>query len=89
MKIVFNQIDTDGDKMLTFDEVYNFLNSKAMETGGTPFDRKHCRELFSKLDRNQDQQVTIDEVIISYCEHKKEHERQILALRKEIDAEMV
>ena len=54
LKADFAQIDENGDHVLSFDEVYNFFNEKSKSATGVEFDRDMCKELFKKLDKNQD-----------------------------------
>ena len=39
LKVIFNEMDTDHDRMLTYNEMFTFLNKKSMEKTGAPFDK--------------------------------------------------
>ena len=86
LKEAFALIDTDGDHQLSFEEVYAFFNKKSMAETGVPFDKDFCQKLYSKLDRNQDQAVTIDEIILAYCDQENMIYKQMEEKRKEIDS---
>lgn len=76
----FSEIDTDKNKELTFDEIMNFLTKKQNEE----FDFILCQELFARLDKNNDNAVTMEEFIGSWVEVEDLIIKQIKALKKDI-----
>lgn len=88
LKADFAQIDTNGDHRLSFDEVYNFFNEKSQKETGKDFDVALAKELFNKLDKNQDNQVTIDEIVLSYVDAENLIFKDIDTKRKEIAEDM-
>jgi Ca2+-binding EF-hand superfamily protein len=76
----FAEIDSNGDKMLTFDEIYSFLSKKA----GRDFDRRLCQKLFDKMDKDKDSIVSADEFILSYIDAEKLYQSKIADLQKQV-----
>ncbi|CAG9333190.1 unnamed protein product [Blepharisma stoltei] len=76
----FAEVDTNKDQELTFDEVYNFLKKKS----GGEYDREICMGLFSKMDKDQDAVVTIEEFIWSYVETENNIKRRTTELKRQI-----
>lgn len=76
----FSEIDQNGDKNLTFDEVHQFLSQKSHET----FDRNLALELFAKMDRNQDSLVTTEEFIWSYVDAERLITQRMNELRRQV-----
>eukprot|EP00359_Climacostomum_virens_P007038 CAMPEP_0204903122 /NCGR_PEP_ID=MMETSP1397-20131031/4060_1 /ASSEMBLY_ACC=CAM_ASM_000891 /TAXON_ID=49980 /ORGANISM="Climacostomum Climacostomum virens, Strain Stock W-24" /LENGTH=470 /DNA_ID=CAMNT_0052071707 /DNA_START=905 /DNA_END=2314 /DNA_ORIENTATION=- len=76
----FEEVDANGDKLLTFDEIYNFLCRKT----GKQFDKKLCQKLFDKMDKDRDSVVTTDEFILSYVDAEKVYQTRIEELQKQI-----
>ena len=46
-------MDTNGDRQLTFDELYNFFQAHA-QAQGKSFPKRVCEEIYNKLDRDRD-----------------------------------
>lgn len=76
----FSEIDQNGDKNLTFDEVHQFLSQKARGS----FDRNLALELFAKMDRNQDSVVTTEEFIWSYVDAERLITQRMNELRRQV-----
>jgi Ca2+-binding EF-hand superfamily protein len=76
----FADIDANGDKMLTFDEIYSFLCRKT----GRDFDKRLCQKLFDKMDKDRDSFVSADEFILSYIDAEKVYQSRIEELQKQI-----
>ena len=47
-------MDTNGDRQLTFDELYHFFTEHAKAQGKSGFPRRVCEEIYNKLDRDHD-----------------------------------
>ena len=60
----FEEIDVNRDAHLSYQEIHQFLSKRA----GKPFDKGLCQELFAKMDKNEDDAITVDEFIRSYIE---------------------
>lgn len=76
----FEQIDKNGDKQLTYEEIYDFLSEKQ----GAPYDHKLCREIFTKMDRNHDNIVSTNEFLWSYVETEDMLQARIKDIKKNI-----
>jgi hypothetical protein len=76
----FSEIDQNGDKNLTFDEVHQFLSQKSRGS----FDRNLALELFAKMDRNQDSVVTTEEFIWSYVDAERLITQRMNELRRQV-----
>jgi len=76
----FNEIDKDGDKQLTFNEIFEFLSKRQ----GSDFDENLCYELFAKMDKNNDSIVTTQEFLWSYVDAEDIIMKRIKELRKQI-----
>jgi Ca2+-binding EF-hand superfamily protein len=81
----FADIDANGDKMLTFDEIYSFLCRKT----GRDFDKRLCQKLFDKMDKDRDSVVSTDEFILSYVDAEKVYQTRIEELQKQIQDSIV
>jgi hypothetical protein len=77
---IFEQIDTNHDKKLSFEEIQAFLTSQQDEE----FDMILCSELFARMDKDHDSMVTIDEFIANYVEVESLIVKQIKTVMKEI-----
>ena len=77
-------MDTNHDRMVSYDEMYTFLNKRSMDKTDQPFDTEKAKRLFQFLDRDRDQQVSIEEIIQSYCDLKKQTELKIERLRADM-----
>lgn len=76
----FEQIDKNHDHQLTFEEINEFLSKKQ----GTQFDPKLCQDMFSRMDKDGDGVITIDEFIWSYAESEDCIQNRIKDLKKNI-----
>lgn len=76
----FNEIDKNGDKQLTFEEIHDFLSKRQ----GSAFDDNLCHELFAKMDKNQDSIVTTQEFLWSYVDAEDIIIRRVKELKKQI-----
>jgi Ca2+-binding EF-hand superfamily protein len=76
----FAEIDANGDKMLTFDEIYNFLCKRS----GQSFDKRLCQKLFDKMDKDRDSVVNTDEFILCYVDAEKVYQIRIDELQEQI-----
>ena len=73
-------MDRDKNNVLTFDEIHDYLSEKQ----GERFDQDLCQDLFARMDRNHDNEVTLEEFVESYIEVEELITRQIRTLNKEI-----
>lgn len=76
----FDEIDTNRDQNLTFEEIRNFLSRKS----GQEFDEVLCQELFASMDRDKDSGVTVDEFILSYVQAEELIQTRIDQLDRQI-----
>lgn len=76
----FYQIDTDHNNYLSFEEVYNFLS----ERQGEPFDENLCRDLFSRMDTNRDNQISLEEFVDSYTDTEEAILRKMKNVKKDL-----
>lgn len=76
----FAELDQNKDQELTFDEVYSFLKKKS----GGSYDKELCSQLFSRMDKDQDSIVTIEEFIWSYVEAENNIKRRSTELKRQI-----
>jgi C2 domain/EF-hand domain pair len=76
----FSDIDKDHNNVLSFDEIHNFLTYKQ----GENFDETLCKDIFSRMDKNYDGVVTLEEFVESYVEIEDLILRQIKVVTKEI-----
>lgn len=60
----FADIDVDHNQYISRDELYRYLDRKS----GKQFDRAIANEIFDHMDKNHDNQVTINEFIKVYIE---------------------
>ena len=60
----FDQIDSNRDAHLSYQEIHEFLSKRS----GRAFDKNLCQELFAKMDKNEDDAITVDEFIRAYVE---------------------
>jgi len=80
----FAEIDANGDKQLSFQEVFSFLNKKS----SGKYDKELCRELFAKMDKNQDSIVTTDEFLWCYVETENEVKKSIAEVKTAVSDSM-
>ena len=76
----FSQIDVDHNNYLSYEEIYNFLTERQRE----PFDETLCKDLFSKMDKNNDNQISLDEFVDSYTDAEEKLTVRIKELKNEI-----
>lgn len=76
----FAQIDVDHNNFLSYEEIYNFLTERQRE----PFDETLCKDLFSKMDKNNDNQISLDEFVDSYTDAEEKLTIRIKELKNEI-----
>ena len=76
----FAQIDANKDNFLSYEEIYNFLTERQRE----PFDEALCRDLFSKMDKDNDNQISLDEFVDSYTDTEEKLIKRIKQLKNEI-----
>lgn len=74
----FEQIDKNGDKQLSFAEVHDFLSAKQK----SQFDYNLCKEIFSRMDKNHDNAVSISEFLWSYIEAEDILQARIKDIKK-------
>ena len=74
----FSEIDQNGDNMLTFNEVYNFLNKKSKGE----FTEQVCLELFNNMDKDHNSEVTTKEFIMNYIETEEILKKRVEDLKK-------
>ncbi|OMJ68427.1 hypothetical protein SteCoe_34118 [Stentor coeruleus] len=74
----FREIDENGDNQLTFQEVFNFMKKKS----NGEFSEQMCKDLFSSMDRDNDQEVSTKEFILTYIEAEEMLNQRILELKK-------
>lgn len=80
LKNEFAEIDANGDKVLTFEEVHAFLSKKT----GKEFDRELCQRLFDRLDKNKDKVITKEEFILGYVDAETAHQLRADELKMQI-----
>jgi len=73
----FASIDVNHDQWISKEELYNYLDKKS----GTRFDRAIADEIFDRMDKNHDNQVTINEFIKVYIEADEMLRRKIEAAK--------
>ena len=76
----FTQIDKDGNNELTFKEIHDFLSAKQ----GSPFDENLCKEIFKKMDKDNDNIITLDEFLWSFVEAEDLLQASIKDIKKTI-----
>lgn len=74
----FREIDENGDNQLTFQEVLKFMQKKS----NGEFSEQMCKDLFSSMDRDNDQEVSTKEFILTYIEAEEMLNQRILELKK-------
>lgn len=77
---IFQSIDTNQDKQLSFNEFRDFLSKKQDED----FDMILCEELFARMDKDNDAVVSIEEFVSNYVEVENLILKQIRSNNKEI-----
>jgi hypothetical protein len=77
----FAEIDIDGDKNLSFKEIHGFLLKKSDQN----FDEELCLELFNKMDKDHNSQVSTKEFIMNYIETEEFLKEKVQELKKLID----
>ena len=80
LKKEFSYLDREKNNVLSFDEIHDYLSEKQ----GERFDIVLCKDLFARMDRNHDNEVTLEEFVESYIEVEELLIRQIRTLNKEI-----
>lgn len=80
LKIEFSDLDRDKNNVLTFDEIRDFLSEKQ----GNQFDLGLCQDLFARMDKNHDNEISLEEFVESYVEIEELIVRQVRALGKDI-----
>ena len=76
----FEEIDVNRDAHLSYQEIHQFLSKRA----GKPFDKHLCQELFAKMDKNEDDAITVDEFLRSYVEAEDMIKQRMEDLREQI-----
>ena len=76
----FDEIDVNHDARLSYQEIHQFLSKRA----GKPFDKHLCQELFAKMDKNEDDAITVDEFLRSYVEAEDMIKQRMEDLREQI-----
>ena len=76
----FDEIDVNHDAHLSYQEIHTFLSKRA----GKAFDKQLCQELFAKMDKNEDDAITVDEFIRSYIEAEDMIKSRMDDLREQI-----
>lgn len=61
----FARINKDSDDHISFNELYEFIDSYERETGET-LDKGYCERLFDLIDMDQNKKISIKEFIMSY-----------------------
>ena len=64
LRLEFNEIDANGDASLTYQELCRFLKKKSKGN----FNEQVCLELFTKMDKDHNSEVTTKEFILNYIE---------------------
>lgn len=77
---IFESIDLNQDKQMSFEEFHGFLSKQQ----GEEFDYILCQELFARLDKDNDELVSIDEFVSNYVEVENLIIKQIRTVNKEI-----
>ena len=73
-------MDREKNNVLSFDEIHDYLSEKQ----GERFDIVLCKDLFARMDRNHDNEVTLEEFVESYIEVEELLIHQIRTLNKVI-----
>ena len=76
----FERIDKDGDNQLSFAEVHDFLSNQQKAL----FDESLCREIFTRMDKNSDNIITLSEFLWSYVEAEEVLQSRIKDIKKTI-----
>jgi C2 domain/EF-hand domain pair len=74
----FKEIDKDSNEQIDFEELHQFLSKKQKSS----FDINLCRELFSQIDTDHDNIITIDEFLWSYVKSEDVLNSKIKDLKK-------
>ena len=64
IKKLFSDIDANSDKQISFEEIHSFLTKKSSQN----FDEDLLREIFNKLDKDENSTLTLDEFTRGYYE---------------------
>ena len=81
LKMLFREIDTDGSDVLSRHEFKTFCIELQIN-----FSRRRWNQIFREIDKNGDNEITLDELIFFlYPESKELHEKE----QRRIDALMV
>lgn len=76
----FHQIDTDHNNFLSYEEIYTFLS----ERQGEPFDENLCRDLFDRMDKNKDNQISLEEFVDSYTDTEEIIQKKLKQVKKDL-----
>lgn len=77
----FSEIDANGDKSLSFEEIQAFLSQKI----GAAFDEELLRELFRNLDKDHNSVVTSEEFVDSYVEAERLVAERVATVERELE----
>ena len=77
----FSEIDANGDKELSFEEIQSFLNRRI----GAAFDEELLKELFRNLDKDHNSVVTTEEFVNSYVEAERLVADHVATLERQLD----
>ena len=75
----FSEIDANGDASLTYSELCTFLTKKSKGD----FNEQVCLELFNKMDKDHNSEVTTKEFILNYIETEDFLKERIEDLKKQ------
>ena len=82
---MFSEIDANGDKALSFEEIQAHFNKII----GATFDEELLRELFRNLDKDQDSVVTTEEFVGSYVEAERLVAERVATVERELEENKV
>lgn len=77
----FSEIDVDGNKFLSFEEIQAFLSKRI----GVAFDEELLRELFRNLDKDHNSVVTAEEFVGSYVEAERLVAERVATVERELE----
>ncbi|CAG9326133.1 unnamed protein product [Blepharisma stoltei] len=80
IKEEFQEIDKNGDKQLSFEEINNYLSKKS----GKPFDPQLLKEIFNTLDKDQNSVISLDEFVNGYYQAETLVKSRVDVLKQEI-----
>lgn len=76
----FKEIDKNGDKQLSFEELSDYLSKK----GAKPFDAQLLQEIFNTLDKDSNSLISLDEFVNGYYQAENLVKSRMDNLKQEI-----